>query len=140
MKYQRLPTSEEAEMANEIRNHDLTSSNEHDTEPDFKDANVNDHRPPSEVESLNFDTAIPSGTIDPIYEAKARVLNEAVRLITFNSISLFLINLINTNRKKSFRFKRLVWDGINGNCSLSLALAGRMIIYGQLSHHSYVQN
>ncbi|KAG4029458.1 hypothetical protein MFRU_015g00030 [Monilinia fructicola] len=81
MKYQRLPTSEEAEMANEIRNHDLTSSNEHDTEPDFKDANVNDHRPPSEVESLNFDTAIPSGTIDPIYEAKARVLNEAIQEI-----------------------------------------------------------
>ncbi|KAA8574606.1 hypothetical protein EYC84_006047 [Monilinia fructicola] len=81
MKYQRLPTSEEAEMANEIRNHDLTSSNEHDTEPDFKDGNVNDHRPPSEVESLNFDTAIPSGTIDPIYEAKARVLNEAIQEI-----------------------------------------------------------
>ncbi|KAB8303026.1 hypothetical protein EYC80_004480 [Monilinia laxa] len=82
MKYQRLPTSEEAEMANEILNHDLTSSNEHDTEPDFKDGNVNNHHVPrSEVDSLNFDTAIPSGTIDPIYEAKARVLNEAIQEI-----------------------------------------------------------
>ncbi|RAL64337.1 hypothetical protein DID88_001813 [Monilinia fructigena] len=82
MKYQRLPTSEDAEMANEIRNHDLTSSNEHDIEPDFKDGNVNNrHVPRSEVESLNFDTAIPSGTIDPIYEAKARVLNEAIQEI-----------------------------------------------------------
>lgn len=82
MKYQRIPTSEDAEMATEIHHsNDPTSSNEQDPEPDFKDGNVNDYIPPSEVESLNFDSAIPSGTIDPIYEAKARVLNEAVSKI-----------------------------------------------------------
>lgn len=80
MRYQRLPTSEEAEMANEILNNDPASSNERDGEPDIKDGNVNDdYTQRSEVESLSL-TAIPPGTIDPIYEAKARVLNEAVRL------------------------------------------------------------
>lgn len=80
MRYQRLPTSEEAEMANETLNNDPASSHENDGEPDVKDGNVNnDYTQRSEVESLNL-TAIPPGTIDPIYEAKARVLNEAVRL------------------------------------------------------------
>lgn len=80
MRYQRLPTSEEAEMANEIHNNDLASSTEHDVEPDFKSGNINNNYVPhSEVESLNLETAIPPGTIDPIYEAKARVLNEAIQ-------------------------------------------------------------
>ncbi|KAF7918916.1 hypothetical protein EAE99_008641 [Botrytis elliptica] len=79
MRYQRLPTSEEAEMANETLNNDPALSNENDGEPDVKDGNVNnDYTQRSEVESLNL-TAIPPGTIDPIYEAKARVLNEAIQ-------------------------------------------------------------
>ncbi|KAM0167700.1 hypothetical protein ACHAQE_000088 [Botrytis cinerea] len=79
MRYQRLPTSEEAEMANEILNNDPASSNERDGEPDIKDGNVNDdYSQRSQVESLSL-TVIPPGTIDPIYEAKARVLNEAIQ-------------------------------------------------------------
>ena len=80
MKYQRIPDGED-EMANEIRNHRPSSPIEHDPEPDLKDRRINndDSITRVEVESLNIDTAIPPGTIDPVYEAKARVLNEAVR-------------------------------------------------------------
>ncbi|KAF7946567.1 hypothetical protein EAE96_009563 [Botrytis aclada] len=79
MRYQRLPTGDEADMANETLNDDPASSNANDGEPDVKDGNVsNDYIQRSEVESLNL-TAIPPGTIDPIYEAKARVLNEAIQ-------------------------------------------------------------
>ena len=35
-----------------------------------------------EVEGLDDEAAIPKGTIDPVYEAKARVLNHAVSLST----------------------------------------------------------
>ncbi|KAI9643166.1 hypothetical protein NHQ30_008902 [Ciborinia camelliae] len=80
MKYQKLPNSEEAEMANEINNNERASSTETFAEPDGKYGTVdNNYISRSEVESLNFETAIPPGTIDPIYEAKACVLNEAVR-------------------------------------------------------------
>lgn len=135
MKYQRLPTSDQANMANVIHNNDdPTFSNEHDGEPDYKDGNANnDYVPRSEVESLNFESAIPPGTIDPIYEAKARVLNEAVRSKILNTIGS--TDKMDTNHVMLLRFKKLVWDGINGNYLSSLALAGQTIIYGQLLHH-----
>jgi hypothetical protein len=42
-----------------------------------KDTNIPDV---SAAESVEFDAAaMPKGTIDPVYEAKARVLNRAVR-------------------------------------------------------------
>jgi hypothetical protein len=56
---------------------------------------------------VNDAGVIPKGTIDPVYEAKARVLNHAVCVPTIIGVRL-------TN----FRSKRLEWDGTNGNCSL----------------------
>jgi hypothetical protein len=44
------------------------------TDTDFKDVSS----PPSEATEL---AAIPKGTIDPVYEAKANVLNRAVGLL-----------------------------------------------------------
>lgn len=76
--------------------------------------------------------AIPKGTIDPVYEAKARVLNHAVRSSSF--VSRVHVMLI------SARFKKLAWDGINGNSSLLLDLAGRTTICGRLSPLSFVSS
>ena len=55
--------------------------------------------------------AIPKGQIDPVYEAKARVLNHAV-----SSISNFLL-WYPKRMLTSCRFNRLAWAGINGSCS-----------------------
>ena len=54
---------------------------------------------------INNAAAIPKGTVDPVYEAKARVLNNAV---CFEDI-LSGLNLTGC------RSRKLVWDGINGN-------------------------
>jgi hypothetical protein len=59
---------------------------------------------------IQDESAIPKGTLDPVYEAKARVLNRAVCIRWAMSIAL-----------TSARFKILAWDGINGNCLLSSA-------------------
>lgn len=61
---------------------------------------------------------------DPVYEAKARVLNAAVRQIVSTNAEARLTLL---------RSRRLVWDGINGSCLLLSDLAGPMIISGRLS-------
>lgn len=71
------------------------------------------------------DAVIPKGTIDPIYEEKARVLNQAVSMKPQG----FRVRI------DFCRFKTLEWDGINGNCSLLLVLDGQMIISGQLLLH-----
>jgi hypothetical protein len=52
-------------------------------------------------------SAIPKGTIDPIYEAKARVLNRAVPPTTSLPVMLLIFS----------RFKTSAWDGTNGNSS-----------------------
>jgi hypothetical protein len=54
--------------------------------------------------------AIPKGHIDPVYEAKARVLNHAVSVITLLPMWFATHHL---------RFKKLAWAGISGNCLLS---------------------
>jgi hypothetical protein len=54
-------------------------------------------------------SAIPKGQIDPVYEAKARVLNHAVRVTRLPTHDI---------TAHHHRFKRLVWDGINGNSLL----------------------
>lgn len=68
------------------------------------------------------DVTSPTGT-DPVYERKARVLNDAVlptrRFLFTRDASLTFA-----------RSRKLVWDGINGNCSLWLVLVGRTIICG----------
>ncbi len=69
---------------------------------------------------------LPSGIFDPVYEAKARVLNDAVSS-AFSKLPARDTWLI------SNRFKRLVWAGINGSSSSSSASAGQVIIYGQSS-------
>lgn len=65
--------------------------------------------------------AIPKGTLDPVYEAKARVLNHAV------SVPLYLeeVTLLTKDRSKI-----LEWAGINGSSSSLWALAGQTIISG----------
>jgi hypothetical protein len=52
---------------------------------------------------------IPKGQIDPVYEAKARVLNRAVCLCVVCHLN---------EADHRYRFKILEWDGTNGNCSL----------------------
>lgn len=72
--------------------------------------------------------AIPKGTLDPVYEAKARVLNHAV-----------CTNLYRENSKLTrSRFKKLGWGGTSGNCSSSLVLVGQTTISGRLSPLSSV--
>ena len=67
--------------------------------------------------------AIPKGTLDPVYEAKARVLNAAVRLPCTPEALLHECS-------RDCRSKILVWDGTNGNSSSSWALDGPATIYG----------
>lgn len=69
---------------------------------------------------------VPADSADPVYEAKARVLNRAVR----DSLSHDQILDINHH----CRSKRWAWESTNGSCSSSLALDGPTIICGQLSH------
>jgi hypothetical protein len=72
-----------------------------------------------------------AGTLstDPVYEAKARVLNHAVS-------PLFIHVTIELTRCRS---KRLEWDGINGSSLSLLDLAGQTIICGRLSPPSSVR-
>jgi hypothetical protein len=46
-------------------------------DPDAKDSDFNDVSSPASVAAVPV--ALPDGTTDPVYEAKARVLNQAVR-------------------------------------------------------------
>lgn len=62
--------------------------------------------------------------VDPVYAAKARVLNRAV---SFTSP----VELSYTWAEPDERSKKLVWADTNGSCSLSLDLDGLKIIYGQ---------
>ncbi|KAM3084420.1 hypothetical protein ACMFMG_001475 [Clarireedia jacksonii] len=52
-----------------------------DASSDTKSGGVNEAGVQSDIEGVDIVTAIPPGTIDPVYEAKARVLNEAVQEI-----------------------------------------------------------
>lgn len=76
------------------------------------------------------DAAIPNGTVDPVYERKARVLNHAVTR---------MISLSRDSSLTFFRFRKLAWDGTSGNCSLWLDSVGRTTICGQLSLLSSVR-
>jgi hypothetical protein len=73
---------------------------------DFNQISEPGNEPDLTALGANDASAIPRGTIDPVYEAKARVLNHAV-------CSIF--RFINT--PDDYRFKKLVWDGINGSYS-----------------------
>ena len=73
-------------------------------------------------------SAIPKGTIDPVYEAKARVLNRAVWWSPRRCRSTDLLA----------RFKILAWDGINGSYSSLSGLVGLATIYGRSSLRSFV--
>lgn len=46
---------------------------------------LNGKEPAPALLAIDEAAAIPKGTIDPVYEAKARVLNHAVSLISFPS-------------------------------------------------------
>jgi hypothetical protein len=70
-------------------------------------------------------------TVDPVYEAKARVLNNAVPTYIFRAHV--------TTQLTKFRYRRLVWAGTNGSCLSSSASAGQTIISGQLSPPSSVR-
>jgi len=68
------------------------------------------------------DGVLPKGSIDPVYEAKARVLNNAVGIAEVGSSAQLMRS----------RFKRLVWDDTIGNCSLLLDSDGPTITSGLL--------
>jgi hypothetical protein len=63
-------------------------------------------------------------TIDPIYEAKARVLNNAVCLFSTSRDAIADFS----------RSRRSAWDGINGSSLALLDLAGLMTICGPSLH------
>lgn len=85
-----------------------------------EDSEVKDTSP-AEVIGLDDEAAIPKGTIDPVYEAKARVLNHAVSTLTI---------CIDITLKYLSRSKRSAWDGINGNSLSSSASAGQTTTFG----------
>lgn len=98
-----------------------------DGSSDAKKGSVNEAGVRSNIEGADVDTAIPPGTIDPVYEAKARVLNEAVSNLIY-SRHMLITQIMRGDEQH--RFKKSVWAGINGNSSSLLDLAGQMITYG----------
>ena len=67
----------------------------------------------SSVANASDDEAIlPAGTLDPVYEAKAKVLNRAVRSTGRKAATTFLTTF-------PHRSKTLAWGGTNGSSSLS---------------------
>lgn len=100
-----------------------TKDAEFTRDPDTKGSEFNDVSSPASVTAVPV--ALPKGSTDSVYEAKARVLNEAVRsAIDFLWIGTALLTQI--------RFKKLEWAGINGNCLLSWALDGQTTTSGLL--------
>jgi hypothetical protein len=61
--------------------------------------------------AVNNEAVLPKGTLDPVYEAKAKILNDAVRSLprvpTEAPAKLTMSTL--------YRFKTLAWDGTNGS-------------------------
>jgi len=90
---------------------DVEASQVDEPESVGKSTAINDEtNPKAEVGSLsgiNEVAAIPKGTIDPVYEAKARVLNHAVSFQPSPHVTAILI---------SSRSKRLEWASIIGSC------------------------
>jgi hypothetical protein len=83
--------------------------------------------------------AIPKGTIDPVYEAKARVLNHAVIQPEASSPPPppsqeppFVGHIVMAQRLIAPRSKKSGWGGISGSCSSSSASAGQTTTYGPL--------
>lgn len=76
---------------------------------------------------VDEEATIPKGQIDPVYEAKARVLNRAVRSPLHVCRSTLLDAILHDHR-----FKTSVWDGTSGNCSSLSASAGRATTFGRL--------
>lgn len=70
----------------------------------------NDGRRNSLVDAADDEAIIPKGALDPVYEAKARILNRAV------SFGLILFDRVDVN---IVRFKISVWGGISGSFSSS---------------------
>lgn len=62
----------------------------------------------SSLRGVDDVAAIPKGTIDPVYEAKARVLNHAVGHTAAHVLWVTLTLC---------RFKKLGWGSTTGNCS-----------------------
>jgi hypothetical protein len=75
------------------------------------------------IEGLSDAAALPKGTLDPVYEAKARVLNHAVGTSGRGHAR---------NTDGGNRSKKLEWAGINGSSSSSLVSVGQTTIYGPL--------
>jgi hypothetical protein len=71
--------------------------------------------------------ALPPGTFDPVYEAKARVLNRAVSMLS--SIPRRPDGLT------CFRSRTSAWAGTSGNSSLLSVSDGPVTMRGRLSHH-----
>jgi hypothetical protein len=84
----------------------------------------------SKLEHLGINDAgvIPKGTLDPVYEAKARVLNRAVSSSSYDVCA----------RPDKSRFRISAWAGINGSCSSLLDSDGRMTTFGPSSPVSSV--
>lgn len=73
-----------------------------------KEVSVDTRRGDSVAWGVDDVGAIPKGTIDPVYEAKARVLNRAVSLQPA---------LVERAQLTYCRSKTSGWDGINGSSS-----------------------
>jgi hypothetical protein len=67
-------------MASKNSIEDSRSAGRQDDSSDTKNGVVNEAGEQWDNERGNAVTAIPPGTIDPVYEAKARILNEAVSI------------------------------------------------------------
>jgi len=81
------------------RPHGSSSSVKNTTNEAVTDANDSKQTKESYVsEAINEAAILPKGTLDPVYEAKARVLNHAVGLAKHNSII--------SQELTGFRFKR----------------------------------
>lgn len=76
--------------------------------------------------------AIPKGTIDPVYEAKARVLNHAVIKPEASPKHPVIIGQLVAQILIAPRSKKSGWGGISGSCSSSWGLAGQTTICGPL--------
>lgn len=90
--------------------------------------NDDDARRDSLAETTDDEGIIPKDALDPVYEAKARVLNRAVSTLASPPRGVFDRDL--------FRFKILAWEGISGNYLSSSDLDGLAIICGPLSRRS----
>lgn len=76
------------------------------------------------VDLSDDDAIIPQGQIDPVFEAKARVLNHAVRSPSYP------VPWQSWPADLSSRSKISAWDGTNGSSSSSSDLAGHRTISG----------